>query len=289
MKSRDRTVFFSERNGYVLPPDKYVLEDVPPIVLNAICSAFLSLCDSLNTPLLSDQGNLLCKRLWTHFFHNKLSVVEDNSFQAPSWHIENVLSSSKTPWYMKLDFIEAVVNISEDLGISKYEVNTFVDEVNNQFESLCFGYRIIKNRVIDIISKTEKQSIEGAMNNSKDEVKVSLQNAIDLHCKRPKPDYSGSIRNSITAVEALCRNITGKDNLGSSLKVLEKNGVQIHPQIKAALQNLYNYTNQDNTGIRHALMDATSSYVPSSKESLFMLVTCSAFVNYIQALRIVNS
>ena len=41
MKSRDRTVFFSERNGYVLPPDKYVLEDVPPIVLNAICSAFL--------------------------------------------------------------------------------------------------------------------------------------------------------------------------------------------------------------------------------------------------------
>jgi len=45
---------------------------------------------------------------------------------------------------------------------------------------------------------------------------------------------------------------------------------------------MYNYTNNKGTGIRrHALMD--DSHFPEQKEALFMLVYCSAFINYIRA------
>ena len=44
---------------------------------------------------------------------------------------------------------------------------------------------------------------------------------------------------------------------------------------------LYAYTNQPDTGIRHALMDDDDTYTPASEETLFMLVSCSSFINYL--------
>ncbi len=50
----------------------------------------------------------------------------------------------------------------------------------------------------------------------------------------------------------------------------------MHPQLKAAFQSLYTYTN-DADGIRHALKDAPDVAL---EDATFMLVTCSAFINY---------
>ena len=55
--------------------------------------------------------------------------------------------------------------------------------------------------------------------------------------------------------------------------------------MEEALIKLYAYTNQPDTGIRHPLMETDSDYVPTSAESLYMLVTCSALVNYIKAIK----
>ena len=50
-----------------------------------------------------------------------------------------------------------------------------------------------------------------------------------------------------------------------------------HP--KSAFEKLYGYTNNPDTGIRHALIDDTN--IPTSAEATYMLVTCSAFINYL--------
>jgi hypothetical protein len=63
---------------------------------------------------------------------------------------------------------------------------------------------------------------------------------------------------------------------------LENNGVKFPKLLKTAWDKLYAYTNQKDTGIRHALMDADSTYVPSVDEALYMLVSCSAFINYLR-------
>ena len=78
----------------------------------------------------------------------------------------------------------------------------------------------------------------------------------------------------------MCRDITGESTLGDSLKNLEKKGVKIPATLKSGFDKLYAYTNDKKAGIRHALMDDT--YVPQYEEAKFMLVSCSAFVNYIQ-------
>ncbi len=53
----------------------------------------------------------------------------------------------------------------------------------------------------------------------------------------------------------------------------------MNPQLKQGLEKLYYYTNGEN-GIRHALMDVDNM---TKEDANFMLVICSAFVNYIRA------
>jgi len=36
------------------------------------------------------------------------------------------------------------------------------------------------------------------------------------------------------------------------------------------------------TSIRHALIDDEGTYTPTADEAIFMLVSCSAFVNYLR-------
>ena len=99
---------------------------------------------------------------------------------------------------------------------------------------------------------------------------------------RKKPDYENSIKESITAVETMCRIIlpvsAKEKTLGEMLKVLDKNGITIHPALKNAFSILFGYTSDAN-GIRHAgnIGGPSSTF----EEAKFMLVACCTFINYL--------
>lgn len=101
-----------------------------------------------------------------------------------------------------------------------------------------------------------------------------------LLANRQAPDYRNSIKESISAVEALCSIIAGqtKASLGVALKTVE-NKVAIHGALKAALGQLYGYTS-DADGIRHALLDESDLDLADAQ---FMLVSCSGFITYLLA------
>ena len=109
-----------------------------------------------------------------------------------------------------------------------------------------------------------------------------MQKAIEHYSKRPNPDVRNSIKESISAVEAVCRELTGDVTLGKALNHLESKGIVIHKMLKDEFTKFYVYTNDANSGIRHALMDQDGTYVPSKDEAYYMLVSCSAFVNYLR-------
>lgn len=62
------------------------------------------------------------------------------------------------------------------------------------------------------------------------------------------------------------------------LKKIEDSGVVIHKALKSAFNILYGYTSDAN-GIRHAgdIGGPSSTF----DEAKFMLVSCSAFINYL--------
>ena len=125
-------------------------------------------------------------------------------------------------------------------------------------------------------------AVNEALQNIYQPVREHISKANSLLADRENPDYENSIKESISAVEAICEIITGESGtLGKLLTKVEQKGVYIHSALQLAYKNLYGYTS-DASGIRHAkdLGGKDSTF----EEAKYMLVACSAFVNYLIAL-----
>ena len=267
---------FSERYGYNKPSDALITECMPQEVQNAIYNCLDHFRENHR-----DIFKTMDMLTWTDFL-NKKKCDYDGMIYNYGYVCLNYIDNVHNLWYQKLSLIDFLLEILTKMEIyyhKKYP--TFVDSMNRQFVRLNYGYRIINKYVTPISSKEEVESIEEAIENAKDNIKEHLNSALKHLSDKDKPDYRNSIKESISAVGALCREMTGENDLGKALYSLEKKQVFLHPQLKAAFGNLYNYVNEKQSGIRHELMDETSTYVPTYHEAKYMLVICSAFINYL--------
>lgn len=264
---------FSERYGYTKPSDVMIREQITPEIQNAICSCF----DRMEDDGYHYYYVTLQKYLWTEFLHRReLSFnVNPNLLVAT-----NFIEDKNKPWYEKLDLIDKSIEYLMANHIPY--VKDFIFDLNHEFEQLHFAYRIVDNQIVEITSKEEIRSIEDAISNNDNPIRTHFQAALQLYAKRPEGDFRNSIKESISAVEVFCRDKTGEETLGKALKRWEKSEITIPQILNTAFDKLYAYTNQPDTGIRHALMDSSATYTPSSAEALFMLVACSAFINYLE-------
>lgn len=89
---------------------------------------------------------------------------------------------------------------------------------------------------------------------------------------RKVPNYRNSVKESISAVEAACRLVSG--NMSATLAEALQKIENLHPALAKAFKQLYGYTSAAK-GVRHSLIDEPTITYADAK---FMLVTCSAFV-----------
>lgn len=174
-------------------------------------------------------------------------------------------------WDLLLDFIE----FSSDYHVK------FAETCNAFFKKEFSAYRFIDGKLVEINSKEEVIEVENAIKNSDKfhSVNTHLKTALSLLSDRKNPDYRNSIKESISAVESLSKIITSnnKTTLGQALKEIERKH-NIPSSLKSAFSSLYGYTS-DEGGIRHSLLE--SNVVVDIDEARFMLIACSAFVNYL--------
>lgn len=281
---------FSERYGYTKPADCFIREQITDEIQNVICTNLDILNNDLNSLRLNYKRDTFYyenieRDIWCNFLNQRIKDFyhHGNTRAVCTTYIE----STEPKWYEKLDLVEMILQIlySSNYTDSMYYlqvVNQFVNGINRDFKRLHYAYRIVDKKIVEITREEEIKSIEETLSESSDAVKNHLNEALKLYSKRPEPDCRNSIKESISAVEALCRDFTGEKTLGEALKKLESKGLVLHPQLRTAINQLYTYTNQPDTGIRHALMDETGTYKPTSDEAYFMLVSCSAFINYLR-------
>ena len=152
---------------------------------------------------------------------------------------------------------------------------------NYVIEKYMVGYRLIDGLITPITQEEEIMAIEEAVNQSSDAVIEQISNALRYLSYRNQPDYAKSVHCSISAVEAQYKTLLNdpKPTLSQALKNLENNGIIIHPSLKEAFNRLYGFTS-DAAGIRHASITPSDIDADLAK---FMLVACSAFVNYLRS------
>jgi hypothetical protein len=216
----------------------------------------------------------LVGRLWRHFF--KLRVDEIPYDGKHTLGFLRAFFLDEADWSEVYDFVEF-------LAQSMPDSRDFAGSCNRILERELSGYRFSGGQLVPITDEQELTAVEKALalTDPLTPVRLHVQAAVGLFADRKAPDYRNSIKESISAVEAMCNIITGdsKATLGQALKRLEDKGIPLHEALKKSFSNLYGYTS-DADGIRHALLDESSLDFDDAK---FMLVACSAFVNYLAA------
>jgi hypothetical protein len=278
---------FSQRHGYTPVKNAVQLESIDEELRNVLWSLLqIHYWDTVHwndeilnrRRLLSNIGNesmhLFCRRLWLHFFKKPLDTLL-HDFDDVHARLRKFFFEAK--WYEVYDFIEFVAQQHPD----ERRNAEFAHGANIFLEREVAAYRFVDGHIVQITAPEEIQAIEAATTAEKGAVREHLDRALQLLSDRRAPDYRNSIKESVSAVEALTRSASGseKGTLGELLKQLGRIH-PLHPALEAAFSKLYGYTS-DAKGIRHALLDEDRV---TFEEAKFMLVACSAFINYVRGM-----
>ena len=212
------------------------------------------------------------RALWFSYFKQPMDSIPDRSSKVLT-HIRDEFFQSK--WFEAYDLLEFIVNHYER------KLPRLVELLNRVLTREISGYRFVSGHLTDITSPEEVQMLNEALADSRFAgVSGHLQRSLELYADRETPDYRNSIKESISAVEAIARIVaeSPKATLGDALKTIEKRGT-LHPALKDGFLKIYGYTS-DEGGIRHAMLDEPNLTPADAK---YFLLSCTSFANYLKS------
>lgn len=271
---------FSQRYGYTKSSQVIVREKLSEGILNAVMNAFTEL---YNKDLFSYDKHFKMNFDFARYYLN-MRFEDINKY---CMYYRDFISNESILWYKRIDAIEWVIAYHrKQLCISNCEytrdksaLNNFIEKINWEFNRLNYAYRIINDVFIETTSTSELSTINETLELSDSDVVTHLTECLKLMSpSNPKLSTRNAIKEAISAVEVIARKVTNSKTLDESFKKFS----HLHPQIKSSMMSLYQYTNQPNTGVRHAWMEQTDE--PTIDEAIFVLVTGCAFINYLRKL-----
>lgn len=269
---------FSQRMGFTDPP-KIQMDSVTEPLRNSIWNLFLFITEELCDFSERDEMCYEAVRTVARGFLRVRTDTVTYGIGASHWLAEYYF---KLPWYDVYNFLEFLVENSEEITDGRLKPDMLVPKANYILEKEMSGYRFINGTLSPISGEAEIAAIEGAISKSTSfglgGVQTHLKEALRLLGLKPEPDYRNSIKEAISAVESATKLIGGTTGggLDAPLKELSKK-TPIHPALLDGFINLYGFTSNED-GIRHAILDQPNVGYDEAK---FMLVACSAFVNFL--------
>jgi AbiJ N-terminal domain 4 len=275
---------FSAKYGFKSLRNELQIDSMDSALRNSLWNAIYYI---LNDSIIYIEETVICD-----FFKQPLeirdSILDSYDDSDGLKRIQEIQQKfNKLQWYEVYDFIEFIVDLEVLNKASKYvNFKSLLKElkanVNKYLERELSAYILIGNQIIRITNENEISSIEQSLSIKEKKFEIlekHFSTSLSLLSNRINPNYRNSIKESISAVEACCRILTEESTLGKAIDKLEKSGITIDSQLKNGFAKIYDYTNSKSSGIRHALME--NGKEPDFNDAKFMLVSCSAFTNYL--------
>jgi hypothetical protein len=258
---------------------RYKYDDVKEIQLESINDDLRNrIWNTISEKYVTRYSNLdrtIRETEWKSIFHGFFKIPIESVIDSRIYYQIPTIKQFyySLEWNRIFDLLEFILMNTEKDG--HYE--EFIDQINLDLEEENSAYRIIENLVVPITNKEEIKEIEVGLTQQQ-RISEHLRTALVHLSSKDKPDYRNSIKESISAVEATCQLINNsRDTLGDALNKLKKLGLGMPEALARGFNNIYGYTNS-NDGIRHAMMDVPTL---NREDAHFMLIACSAFVNYL--------
>lgn len=264
----------------------------------------------------SDNASLqVCRSLWSELWHLPLddfpepdplaSFAINGPAYSPSFFKEMKRHLFEEEWFKAYDLVEFMAKqyltlekesepmeyepswqISDDNADNDGEslLDAFADDINKALAREMSGYRLVGTCIAPITNDAEIGVLEQSLMASDQfsGVRMHTEKALEHYSQKPEPDLTNAIKESISSVEAATRIVVGseKDTLGKALKKLSKAGA-VHPSLIEGWMKIYGFTS-DVGGVRHA--SNTDEVTVDARLVKYMLISCSAFANYLMEL-----
>ena len=268
---------FSRRYGYT--EDKVIQSesidaDLKTGLWNALCIHFYEHTEaSFSGEWLSDKLTAVLRQAWIHFYKwpiSDMTAMKSQVMDEIGTHFE------KAQWFEVYDLIEFMAPLADKISFGN--TAKFVAFCNDILEAERSAHRFVGMSLAPIVNGEEISEVEAAIRSPHDSIRLQITAAVEKLSQKPQPDLRGSIKESISAVETAVKLIDGKPSAtlpGAIARLKQK--VDLHQDLEKGFKSLYNYTS-DSDGIRHGLMEK-SDLTPD--DARYMLVSCSAFANYL--------
>lgn len=269
---------FSERIGKRQSKVEIQIDSIDQELKNSLWNI---ICMFINEPMekrqwISDSNyKSMVDQIWFSFFKEPIDQIPVSTERVAREFRKRFFTWNYLEIYDFIDFIASRSKLP-------FNSDEFIDACNFVLKRDLSGYRFVSGQLAPITNESEISEIEKAISDSASNnlkgVHIHLSEALAKLSDKKSPDYRNSIKESISAVESICQQIT-EDNsaeLGKALKKL-KTILPIHGALEQGFIKMYGWTS-DGDGIRHAMMDDTNL---DQEDALYMLVSCSAFVNYL--------
>jgi hypothetical protein len=201
---------------------------------NAVDGTYWIPIDPRTYPVYQQGLHQFFQSLWHAYFHRPFDTLPYSLSET----LEQIRDHFfKCDWWAVYDFLEAMVRL--------YPYNN----INDDFQRVCnivlainlSGYRFVDGQVTPITTEEELAAVEKALqiDGKLKPVILHLKQAISLLSDRKSPDYRNSINESISAIESICKLMTGMAGatLGPAIKALEPK-LSMHKDLKEAFHKL---------------------------------------------------
>lgn len=266
---------FSERIGYAKPRVEMQIESMDTKLKNRIWNEIDNyIFEGVEFRL----AMIICKYIWSDFYKLNISDIELGNRRIAIDLVANEYRN--LAWNEIYELIEF---IAEEVDSPEFDCKKFEKLINKVLEEEYSGYRMISGEITPITNENQIEEINKATESTNAAGK-HIENAISNLSDKTNPDYRTAIKESIDAVESICKQITkesadmnAKTTLGTALKELKKHGFDVHSALIDGWSKIYGYASDG--GIRHDL-EAGASF--DQEDAIYFLSTCAAFVNYLK-------
>lgn len=261
---------FSEREGFEKGRVSIQVDSMDDALRNSLWNALLTYYGRSNIhPIFIEK----CRKLWVWIYKKPIDELPTRYAEINAMLREKFFDSK---WFEVYNIIEFFAKNSPDFFQTK-----FIETCNEVLKRELSAWRFVGTYLSRITEEQEIAEIEVSLDLKKpfEYVSYHIETSLKLISNKEAPDYRNSMKESISAVEAMCKMLLGDKNakLIQLLKVLQEK-INLHPSLVQAYDKIFGYTS-DADGIRHALKEEENVDFEDAK---FMLINCSAFINYLK-------
>ncbi len=212
---------FSDRIGVTQPSQALQINILSEALKNSLWNFIYKTVFGIEARHFVKSIKFICE----HYYKEQIDKLPNNNYDYITW-LKDKFYSATAKWYEIYNLFEFMVDYWNQLHpfVSRKD---FIEGINFILERENSGYRFVSGELVPITNESEIKSISDSIELAKQNrlfgAATHFESALEFLSLKPEPDFRNTIKESISAVESVVKQITNEKGggLDKALAILD--------------------------------------------------------------------